>query len=57
MEVVDEWEMGGRQGDAPPGIGGSLGSERDDRDYSVYHNAYYLRPEVRFSLSLSPFFF
>ena len=49
MEVVDEWESGGRQGDVPPGMG-EPEPERDlkKRDYySLYPNAYFLRPEVR----------
>jgi len=49
MEVVDEWELGGRQGDVPPGMG-QPEPEKDSgkRDYySTYPNAYLLRPEVR----------
>ena len=49
MEVVEEWELGGRQGDVPPGMGEPK-PEREwkNRDYhSPYPNAYFLRPEVR----------
>jgi mannosyl-oligosaccharide alpha-1,2-mannosidase len=54
MEVVDEWELGGRKGDVPPGMG-EPGPERDPskRDYYPYQRTYYLRPEVRFFLFLS----
>ena len=50
MEVVDEWELGGRQGNVPPGMG-EPEPERDSgkRDYSSFQNSYFLRPEVRFS--------
>jgi hypothetical protein len=51
MEVVDEWELGGRKdGDGlPPGMG-EPEPERCARKrdyYSRYPNAYFLRPEVR----------
>ena len=49
MEVVDEWELGGRQGSIPPGMG-EPAPEKDTgkRDYfTVWPNAYFLRPEVR----------
>jgi hypothetical protein len=48
MDVVDEWELGGRQGDVPPGMG-EPEPERDasKRDYfTPYPNAWLLRPEV-----------
>ena len=47
MDVVDEWELGGRQGDVPPGMG-EPAPERDSRkrDYISYRSSYYLRPEV-----------
>ena len=53
MDVVDEWELGGRQGDVPPGMG-EPAPERDfsKRDYSLYRSYYNLRPEVRLSLFL-----
>ena len=53
MEVVDEWELGGRQGNVPPGMG-EPEPEKDSgkRDYFSFQNSYYLRPEVRFSLFL-----
>lgn len=48
MEVVDEWESGGRQGDAPPGMGEPEPEpDLSKRDYySSWPNAYLLRPEV-----------
>ena len=57
MDVVDEWELGGRQGDVPPGMG-EPGPERDSRkrDYISYRSSYYLRPEVS-TLFLIFFFF
>ena len=53
MDVVDEWELGGRQGDVPPGMG-EPEPERDFRkqDYTLSRSYNYLRPEVRFSLFL-----
>ena len=62
MEVVDEWELGGRQGDVPPGMGEpEPEKDRRKRDYySPYPNSYFLRPEVGFFfffLDLSFFFF
>jgi len=48
MEVVDEWELGGRQGDTPPGMG-EPEPEKDSakQDYShFWPNAYLLRPET-----------
>ena len=48
MKVVDEWKLGGRQGDVPPGMG-EPEPERDasKRDYYVpFPNAWLLRPEV-----------
>jgi hypothetical protein len=56
MEVVDEWELGGRQG-VPPGMG-EPEPERDaqKRDYySSYPNEWLLRPEVDFFFFLSIF--
>ena len=53
MEVVDEWETGGRQG-IPPGMG-EPEPEKDSskRDYfSPWPNAYLLRPEVRTTIQL-----
>ena len=57
MEVVDEWELGGRPGDVPPGMR-EPEPERDKRkrDYRVYLNTYLLRPEVRFFLFSWSFF-
>ena len=49
MEVVNEWESGGRKGDVPPGME-ELEPEKDaaKRDYfSPYLSSYFLRPEVR----------
>jgi mannosyl-oligosaccharide alpha-1,2-mannosidase len=58
MDVVDEWELGGRKdGELPPGMG-EPGPERNanKRDYySPFPNAYFLRPEVRSFSSLSFF--
>ena len=48
MEVVDEWELGGRQGDVPPGMG-EPEPERNAsrRDYHTpYPSEWQLRPEV-----------
>jgi len=48
MEVVDEWELGGRQGDVPPGMG-EPEPEMDvnKRDYyTTYRNVWLLRPEA-----------
>ena len=55
MEVVDEWELGGRQGGdgvLPPGMREpEPEKDKGKRDYfSPYPNAYFLRPEVRYSL-------
>ena len=51
MEVVDEWELGGRKGGdgLPPGMGEpELEANVGKRDYYSSHpNAYFLRPEVR----------
>ena len=50
MEVVDEWELGGRKsGDVPPGMGEPKPeSDWEKRDYNTpYSNYYFLRPEVR----------
>jgi mannosyl-oligosaccharide alpha-1,2-mannosidase len=53
MEVVDEWESGGRRGgEIPPGMG-EPEPEKDSgkRDYyTPYPNSYFLRPEVRIFL-------
>jgi len=48
MEVVDEWESGGRQGDVPPGMGEPAPEpDSSKRDYySSWPNAYLLRPET-----------
>jgi mannosyl-oligosaccharide alpha-1,2-mannosidase len=49
MKVVDEWELGGRQGGVPPGMG-EPEPEKDEirRDYrSSYPNQWLLRPEVK----------
>ena len=65
MEVVDEWESKGRQGDIPPGMG-EPEPERNAsrRDYNTpYPNAWLLRPEVNnfffifFTLSYRRFFY
>ena len=48
MDVVNEWELGGRQGDVPPGMA-EPEPERNAsrRDYeSSYPNEWLLRPEV-----------
>ena len=53
MEAVDEWKLGGRQGDVPPGMG-EPEPERNPsrRDYdTLYTNDWRLRPEVK-----NPFF-
>ena len=54
MEVVDEWESGGRQGDVPPGMG-EPAPERDSRkqDYTLSRSYNYLRPEVRLGFLVS----
>ena len=48
MDVVDEWELGGRRG-VPPGMGEpEPESDWQKRDYNPIHANYYLlRPEVR----------
>jgi hypothetical protein len=48
MEVVDEWELGGRQGDVPPGMGEPEPETNSAKlDYSIpYPGNYFLRPEV-----------
>ena len=48
MEAVDEWKLGGRQGNVPPGMGEpkpEINPRR--RDYNNrYPNDWGLRPEV-----------
>jgi mannosyl-oligosaccharide alpha-1,2-mannosidase len=59
MEVVEEWELGGREGGDVPGMG-EPEPERysGKRDYSSpYPNAYFLRPEVRRNIFFFSFFF
>jgi mannosyl-oligosaccharide alpha-1,2-mannosidase len=52
MEVVDEWELGGRQGDVQPGMGEpEPESNTTRRDYyTAYPNDWLLRPEVKKNL-------
>ena len=48
MEVVDEWELGGRQGGVPPGMGEPEPEKNESkRDYDTpYPSEWLLRPEV-----------
>ena len=54
MDVVDEWELGGRQGDVPPGMR-EPAPERDSikQDYTLSRSYNYLRPEVRLGFLVS----
>jgi hypothetical protein len=60
MDVVDEWNQGGRPGGVPPGLEqdkkpiiisereGLKGTYKSElRDYSLLKRGYFLRPEVR----------
>ena len=54
LELVEEWEAGGRRGPPPPGVEEDpvLKPERVERDYRATKQGYLLRPEV----SLCAFF-
>ena len=47
LEVVEEWEQGGRVGEVPPGLR-QVAPERVERDYRATKPGYFLRPEVGF---------
>ena len=48
VEVVKEWEEGGREGGKPPGVGqATVVGEGENKEYTASDPRYLLRPEVR----------